>query len=62
LRALAAPLRSFLPPAPAALPAALLQSVQYALAKGAVLRPAWYITRLGGGGGARGRSGEDSAG
>jgi hypothetical protein len=50
-----------LPPAPAALPAALLQSVQYALAKGAVLRPAWYITRLGGGG-ARGRSVEDSAG
>ena len=31
----------------AALPAALLQSAQYALARNAVLRPAWYVTRIG---------------
>ena len=31
----------------ATLPAALLQSAQYALARNAVLRPAWYVTRLG---------------
>jgi hypothetical protein len=29
----------------AALPAALLQSAQYALARNAVMRPSWYITR-----------------
>jgi serine/threonine protein kinase len=33
----------------ATLPAALLQSAQYALARNAVLRPAWYVTRLGAG-------------
>ena len=31
----------------ATLPVALLQSAQYALAKNAVLRPAWFVTRLG---------------
>ena len=40
--------RSWLPRGGVAtLPVALLQSAQYALAKNAVLRPAWFVTRLG---------------
>ena len=31
----------------AAVPAALLQSAQYALARSAIMRPAWYVTRFG---------------
>ena len=33
----------------ATLPAALLQSLQYAVARNAVIRPHWYVTRFGAG-------------
>jgi hypothetical protein len=47
-------LRRFIPASAAALPAKLLQSLQYGAAPGAVLRPSWYVTRFSG---ARGRGG-----